>query len=117
MSSPILPINGPSELSTAAPSPNAGTVDISAFVSELAAHEAALGLLASRGGPPPEVLEQIAAAGAIDQRLRADGQQLRFERAMPGERTRIEIHDREGNAVRTLSTTEAVEIAAGRPLR
>jgi hypothetical protein len=116
MSSPILPINGPSEVSTAAPSSNAGTVDISAFVSELARNDTTLGLVASRGAPPPELLEQIAAAGAIDERLRAGGQQLRFSRATPGERTRVEIRDRDGNAVRTLSIAEAVEIAAGRPL-
>ncbi len=116
MNSPILPINGPSDLSLAAPSADAGTADISAFVSELAARETAFGPIASRGAPPPEVLEQIAAAGRIDEQLRADGQQLRFSRATPGERTRIEIHDRDGNAVRTLSTAEAVEIAAGRPL-
>ncbi len=116
MSSPILPVNGPSDLSIAAPPADAGTADIGAFVAELAAGETAFGPIASRGGPPPEVLEQMDAAGKIDEQLRADGQQLRFSRATPGERTRIEIHDRDGNAVRTLSTAEAVEIAAGRLL-
>jgi hypothetical protein len=116
MSSPILPINGPSELSRAAQSPDAGSAELSAFVSELAAGETAFALVAGRGSPPPELLEQIAAAGVIDERLRADGQQLRFSRAADGERTRVEIRDCDGNAVRTLSIAEAVEIAVGRPL-
>ncbi len=114
MSSPILPINGPSDLVNAAPSADAGTARISAVVSELAARESAFSPIASPGGPPPELLEQIAAAGRIEERLRDAGQRLRFTRATPGERTRIELHD--GDAVRALSIGEAVEIAAGRPL-
>jgi hypothetical protein len=116
MSSPILPIKSPSGPSRAMPSATSGADDVGAFLSELAVSEDSLALYASRGGPPPEVFEQIAAAGAIDERLRESGHQLRFSTAAPGERTRIEIHDPEGNAVRTLSTAEALELAAGKPL-
>ncbi len=116
MSSPILPIHRPSRPSSITPSAGANAEDIGAFVSELAAGKATLTLAASRGGPPLEVLDQIAAAGRIEEQLRASGHQLRFSPAAPGERTRIEIHDREGNAVRTLSTAEALELAAGKPL-
>jgi hypothetical protein len=114
MSSPILPIEsplGPPRVT----SPAAGAEDIGAFVSELTASETTLALAASRGGPPPEVLDQIAAAGRVDERLREGGHRLRFTPAQPGERTRIELCDREGNAVRTLSTAEALEMAAGKP--
>jgi hypothetical protein len=116
MSSPILPINGPSGLSRVTPSADAGAEEIGVFVSELAAGETALALAASRGGPPAEVLDQIAAAGRIEEQLREGGHQLRFSAAAQGERTRIEIHDRDGNPVRTLSTAEALELAAGKPL-
>jgi hypothetical protein len=115
MSSPILPIEGPSDPSRVTPLADSGAEDIGAFVSELDAGETTFALAASRGGPPPEVLEQIAVAGTIDERLRASGQQLHFTPAEHGGRTRIEIHDREGNVVRTLATAEAFEIAAGRP--
>lgn len=113
MSSPILPIQGPPDVSRATPSAAGEAAGISAFVSELASREAALGPAASRGAPPPEVLDQIAAAARVDERLRESGQQLRFIAAAPGEPTRIELHDREDGAVRTLSTTEAFELAAG----
>jgi len=116
MSSPILPIKGPSGPSSATPSAGPAAAEVGAFASELAASESTFALAVSRGGPPPEVLEQIAAAGTIDEQLRASGHQLRFTSAEPGGRTRIEIHDRAGNAVRTLSAAEAVELAAGKPL-
>ncbi|MGO9321047.1 MAG: hypothetical protein ACLQBY_09635 [Solirubrobacteraceae bacterium] len=116
MSSPILPIKGPPDLSRATPSAGSGAADISAFVSELATNEATLTAVASRGVPPPEVFDQIAAAARYHEQLREDGHQLRFFAGAPGEQTRIEIHDGDGNAVRTLSTAEALELAAGKSL-
>jgi hypothetical protein len=117
MSSPILPIDIEGPFGPPRVTPSVGSAeDIGAFVSELTAGETTLSLAASRGGPPPEVLDQIAAAGRVDERLREDGHQLRFTPAEPGGRTRIELCDREGNAVRTLSTAEALEMAAGKPL-
>lgn len=114
MSSPILPIEDPTNRSTVACAQDSLMGDISAFVSELTARESTLALAASRGGPPPELLEQIAVAGRIDERLRESGEHLRFF-AAPGERTRIEVHDGDGNAVRILSTIEAVAMATGWP--
>jgi hypothetical protein len=116
MSSPSLPIKSPSGPSTVTPSPSSGADDVGAFLFELAASADSLAVDATRGGPPPEVLDQIAAAGAIVERLRASGHRLRFTAESPDGRTTIEIHDREGNAVRTLSTAEALEMAAGNPL-
>ncbi|HUB73324.1 MAG TPA: hypothetical protein VL979_04725 [Solirubrobacteraceae bacterium] len=67
---------------------------------------------ASRGGPPPEVALEIAAACAIAEQLSACGYEMRFFPAEPGERARIEIHDRDGNSLCTLSAAEAVQMAA-----
>jgi hypothetical protein len=145
MSSPIIPIEGPSgptavtsttdsmyttdtmsttdSMSTADTMSIAGTMSttgtgsqrIGAFASELAAGETTLALTASRGGPPPEVRHEIANAARIEEQLRDSGRQLRFEPAADG-RTLIEVRDLDGNTVRTLSTAEALEIAAGKPL-
>ena len=118
MNSPILPVDGPSDLSSptrpAVPTPPALATngDAGAFVSELAAGENALSIAARRGGPPQEVLDQIAAATRIEQTMRADGQRLRFHTA-PGKPTTIELDEREGEAVRTLSVGEALDIATG----
>jgi len=90
--------------------------DLSVLVSELTEREATLAPLASRGAPPPQVLDAIAAAGGIHEQLRERGRHLRFFTAEPGEGARLEIHDDDGNLVRTVSMTEAVELAAGRRL-
>jgi len=113
MSSPIMPIQGPADLSTVTPAADSDVADFSTFVSELACSEALHAPVATRGAPPQDVLDQIAAAGRIHERLCESGQQLHFIAAVPGAPTRIEIHDSEGNVVRTLSTTEAFELAAG----
>ncbi len=116
MNSPILPVKGHPDMSRAASSALDDIPDVSALVTELAAREEAFAPLASRGLPPARVLDQIAAAGTIHDHLCEGGHQLRFFAGAPGERTRIELHDSEGNAVRTLSPGEAFELAAGRSL-
>ena len=64
-------------------------------------------------GPPPEVLEQMAHADAINARLRASGRELAFELSGDGCSLRIELRDSAGKLLRILSAEEAVEIAAG----
>jgi len=116
MSSPILPITDLTGRPTDIRQGPTSADDLGAIVAALSRGEFPLTLIASRGGPPPELLEQIAAAGRIEQQLREDGHQLRFSRAASGERTKIELVDRDGNAMRSLSTAEALELAAGKPL-
>jgi hypothetical protein len=116
MSSPILPITDFSGCPTDTPNVPAAAEDIGVIVSALSADEYPLTLIASRGGPPPELLEQIAVAGAIEEQLRESGRRLRFSLHADGERTRIELVDCDGNAMRRLSTAEALEVAAGKPL-
>jgi hypothetical protein len=151
MSSPILPVQGPSSpviaspteadpgtpasdgvaggASTAAgPHASTGIGDVGAFIAQLAAGVSALSIEAGRnpgradrvvdavGGPPPEVLDQIAVAGRIGEQLREAGHELRFFAPSAGGRVRIEIHDRDGNALGTLSPAAALALAAGSPL-
>jgi len=112
MSSPILPIGDPSG-PAAVPPPAAPAADyVADFVAALAA-ESSPTVEAARGGPSPEVLAQMAAAGLISDQLREGGHALRFSTPGPGERVRIELTDREGKTVRSVSATEAVELAAG----
>jgi hypothetical protein len=115
MSSPTQPIDGPLGQATLTPSAPSSVDDVGAFLSELAASADSLSIDASRGGPPPEVLDQIAAAGRIEEQLRESGQQLRFCAATPTEQVRVELHDSQRNVVRPLSIAEALELAAGRP--
>jgi hypothetical protein len=135
MSSPILPAQGPSgppienrpasELTASAqPDACASTAigDVGTFIDQLAAGVNALTITSApqgevdRIGPPPHVLDQIAAAGRIAAQLRDAGQELRFFPAADGGRVRIEVHDRDGNAIGNLSPAAALELAAGSPL-
>jgi hypothetical protein len=116
MSSPIMPIEDLLGPTTDTPTADSSTEDVATFVSEIATDPNPLTLAASRGGPSPELLEQIAAAACFEERLREGGHHLRFHTGAHGGPPRIELHDRDGNAVRTLSTAEAFGLSAGAPL-
>lgn len=113
MSSPIMPIRGPRAPSEPTSSPPSDAINVAAFVAELAASERSLRIEAARSGPPPEVLEQMAAAGRIGEQMRERGAEVRFSFSETG-RVKVELDD--GDAVRTLSTAEVFDLAAGKSL-
>ena len=65
------------------------------------------------GGPPPEVLDQMARADEINMRLRRSGRELCFELSADGCSLQIELRDSAGRVLRVLSLAEAVDIAEG----
>jgi len=48
--------------------------------------------------------------------LSSQGRELRFARDEQSGRTRIEVRDRAGNVLKTLSPAQALALAAGTPL-
>ncbi len=62
--------------------------------------------------PPPEVREEMLVAQQVFDEMRARGRELHFE--MTEGRVRIEMRDLEGNVLKQIPVTEALEIAAGR---
>lgn len=69
--------------------------------------------------PPPEVLEAVDAAGRVARELHAQGRELRFtppSHADGEERVRVEVRDLDGNVLRTIPPSEALDIAGGAPL-
>jgi hypothetical protein len=113
MSSPIMPIGSRADL----PSSTAPAIrqdgDAAAFISELAAEAHPLGIQAARMAPPREVLEQVAQAGAVHERMRGEGLELRFTGAEQNGPPRVAMIDAGVAAPRELSLTEAFAIAAG----
>jgi hypothetical protein len=81
----------------------------------LAHDDGSLSIDLTRSGPPPEVLEQMARADAINSRLRASGRELSFSLSADGCSLQIELRDFSG-PVRVLSPAEALELAAGEGL-
>jgi len=63
--------------------------------------------------PPPEVLDALGAAGDRYEELRAQGRELRFD-ASDGGGVQVTLLDGDGNALRTLSPSEALDVATGR---
>lgn len=116
MSSPIPPIQAPEEVTGAqavqaadAGQPTAATTGVSA------AEGPSVYVDTFPGSPPPEVLAQMAAAGQTYESLRAEGKEVRFSTDEHSGHTQIEVRDRRGETIKTLSVPEAVDLATGEP--
>ena len=116
MSSPILPIQGPQGPHMSAPPAPARACNGMSFRSELEASRREAAGQAHVDAPPPEVLEEIAAAGRTNEELRASGRRVCFTQDEHGGRIGIELRGSEGKMLRELSITEALDLAAGKPL-
>ena len=111
MSSPTPPYTDPAR---PAPPPAGSAIDgLAAELSRSEGHNIDI----TRSSPPEEVLEQMAHADAINQRLRDQGFQISFALSPDSSSLQIELRDCTGATVRLLSADEAVELAVGRPLR
>jgi hypothetical protein len=113
MSSPIAPIQSPAG---AAPLGAATASVRAAGPAAPAALRSSVALDTIPAGPPPEVLDQMAGAAQVYERLSAQGRELRFARDEASGRTTIEVRDRRGNILKRLSPAQALDVAAGAPL-
>jgi hypothetical protein len=115
MSSPITPPQGPAAAQPVRPTevagPSAAPQGATPFASELA-----VALDTIPASPPQEVLDQMASAAQAHEALSAQGRELRFSRDERSGCTRIEVRDRSGNVLKTISPAQALEVAAGAPL-
>ncbi len=118
MTSSILPFSGPrSSAGLSYPmSFMSDAEDPAASQSDLSASDRLLASQDGSGTPPPEVLDQVAAAGRISREMREIGHELRFSKDQEG-RVTVELSDRKGKTVKSMSISEALEIAAGKPVQ
>lgn len=113
MSSLIQPSHGPSGVGrTSAPKAARGSRPAQATAS-MSASEAPVSLDTVPSTPPASVLDQIEAADNAWKSLHAQGFEVRYSHDPQSRRTTATLHDSTGAAVRTLTPTEAVELAAG----
>jgi hypothetical protein len=80
-------------------------------------HTASVLELGPAAAPPPALLEEIAQAAETYDELYASGHELAFTPGAAGERVAVEVRDTGGNVLETLSIADALELAAGKPLR
>lgn len=70
--------------------------------------------------PPPEVLAAMSAAGRVAHELHAQGRELRFvtpeESGATDGRVQIEVTNLDGDVLRTIPPSEALDVATGSPL-
>jgi hypothetical protein len=123
MSSPITPSQGSRAAQPvwpiAAPRSSAGHRGTGApFALEATAAplQATAALNTMPPSPPQEVLEQMAGAARTYETLSSQGRELRFARDEQSGRTRVEVRDRAGNVLKTLTHAQALALAAGTPL-
>jgi hypothetical protein len=109
MSSPTQPIAGP--LGPVQPLPAAPEED-TAFLPELRLAERRPLIDAGRPGPPPEVLDQLAEAAAVHERLLHAGLTVSFDSDGAGG-PQARLRDRDGAVLRSLSPAEVIALACG----
>jgi flagellar protein FlaG len=85
------------------------------FARTLRAQQPAVTSDAIPASPPPEVLAEMRAAQKAVDDMHARGRQLHFE--MAGGRLRIELQDLDGNVLRTIPASQALQMASGRIVR
>jgi hypothetical protein len=66
--------------------------------------------------PPPEVLDAVTAAQDAFEQLHAQGRELRFDLDEATGRVTVAVQDLDGNVLRTIPATQALDIATGAPL-
>ncbi|MEA2479114.1 MAG: hypothetical protein QOJ07_1036 [Thermoleophilaceae bacterium] len=66
--------------------------------------------------PPDDVLDQIAAAGQRYDELRAQKRELHFAADPTSNRVVVQVRDLDGNVLRTIPPSKALDIISGAPL-
>jgi flagellar protein FlaG len=77
--------------------------------------DAAVNVSTLPASPPPAVLEDMHAAARVYQELRAQKRELHFE-VTDGGNVAVQVRDLDGNVIRTIPATRALEVAGGAPL-
>jgi hypothetical protein len=94
----------------------AATPGFSLTVARPAAKPAAIqdsAQLSLPASPPPEVLDAVGAAAARAAELRAANRELHFRKDEHSGRVIVEVRDLEGNVIRTIPPSKALDVMAG----
>ena len=66
--------------------------------------------------PPPEVLHEVDRAAERADDLWRDGYELHFEVDEESGRVAVRVRDLDGDVIRTIAPSEALDVMAGKPL-
>lgn len=114
MSSLIQPPQGPSKSAGVTPLLRSGaTRALAPQTAPSSESEAPVSLDMLPSAPPPEVVAQIQTAGANYESLRAQGYEVHYSYDEQARKTTAQLRDGSGTVVKTLSPSEAVDLAMG----
>jgi hypothetical protein len=111
-----MPLKGPEGSHSITASAPAVKSEGGTFASELEASERAGTVEVQRSAPPLEVLDQMAAAARVHDQMQQEGRELRFSVDGSVAGVAIELHDAETDTTTALTSAQALDIAAGKPL-
>jgi uncharacterized FlaG/YvyC family protein len=105
----IPPVGGFERTGRAPRNSQASEADFSASL------DAAVSVSALPSSPPASVLEEMHAASRVADELRGMKRELHFE-PTDGGRVVVQVRDLDGNVLRTVPPSQALDIAAGGPI-
>lgn len=110
---PLPPIQPTAVPRRTAPAPAS---DFSAHLSRASEPAGDVAVISLPPSPPPEVLDEVAAARDRAAELAANNRELHFSVDGESNRVIVQVRDLAGNVIRTIPASEALAVMTGRPV-
>jgi FlaG protein len=107
---PLLPAQPGGAARRTAPAPAAG---FAAHLARASAPAGDVAVISLPPSPPPEVLDEVAAARDRAAELAANNRELHFSTDEESGRVIVQVRDLEGNVIRTIPPSGALAVLAG----
>ena len=110
---PLPPVQPGAATRRTAPAPAA---DFSAHLARASAPAGDVAVISLPPSPPPEVLDEVAAARDRAAELAAANRELHFRMDEATGRVIVQVRDLAGNVIRTIPPSEALAVMSGEPV-
>jgi hypothetical protein len=94
----------------------APTADFAATLAAVGVPKGDVAVISLPPSPPPELLDEVAAARDRVAELAADNRELHFSTDEETGRVIVQVRDLEGNVIRTIPPSDALQVMAGAPI-
>ena len=94
----------------------AGSADFSVALVRASEPKGDVAVISLPPSPPPEVLDEIAAARDRAAELAANNRELHFSTDEESGRVIVQVRDLQGNVIRTIPPSDALMVMSGGPL-
>ena len=95
---------------------NRGSADFSVALARASEPKGDVAVISLPPSPPPEVLDEIAAARDRAAELAANNRELHFSTDEESGRVIVQVRDLQGNVIRTIPPSDALMVMSGGPL-